>query len=84
MIGQMVMSPISSAHLPYFMHRPELRVSHWGSCALTDIHRDITGRSQGHYQSGHLQFVFTDLTISWSLSSDGDKILQEFIHIIQF
>ena len=51
--------------------RPELRVSHRSSCALTDIHRDITGRSQGHYQSGYLQPVFTDLPISWSPLSDG-------------
>ena len=51
--------------------RPELRVSHRSSCALTDIHRDITGRSQGHYQSGYLQPVFTDLPISLSPLSDG-------------
>ena len=79
--GQMVMSPISSAYLPYFMHCPEVRVSHRRSCALTDIHRDITGGSQGHYQARILTVSLHNLPIPWSPLSGGPAF---FALIYQF
>ena len=80
-VGQMVMSSISSAYLPYFMHCPEVRVSHRRSCALTDIHRDITGGSQGHYQARILTVSLHNLPIPWSPLSVGSAF---FALIYQF